>query len=112
MRYGQGYDNASTMVGVHSRVQARICQLNPKALFVACTNHSLNLCGVHSFATVPLCVNFLRTLESLHMFFSGSTHRWTILPTNVEVTLKRLSETRWSAQYEAVKPEFKCNAYV
>ncbi|GBO29955.1 hypothetical protein AVEN_159196-1, partial [Araneus ventricosus] len=37
-----------------------------------------------------------------------STRRWTILLTNAEVTVKRLSETRWSAHYEAVKPVFKC----
>ncbi|GBL84714.1 hypothetical protein AVEN_191158-1 [Araneus ventricosus] len=37
----------------------------------------------------------------------GSTHRWTILLINVEVIVKRLSETRWSAHYEAVKPAFQ-----
>ncbi|GBM18814.1 hypothetical protein AVEN_16181-1 [Araneus ventricosus] len=42
------------------------------------------------------------------MFFSGSTHRWRILLTNVEVTVKKLSGTRYSAHYEAVKPVFKC----
>lgn len=105
---GQGYDNAATMAGVHSGVQARIRELNPKALFVPCANHSLNLCGVHSFATVPSCVTFFGTLERLYVFFSGSTHRWDILLANVQVTVKRLAETRWSAHYEAVKPVFKC----
>ncbi|GBM30285.1 hypothetical protein AVEN_52690-1 [Araneus ventricosus] len=95
---------ASTMAGVHSGVQTRICQLNPKALFVS---HSLNLCGVHSFTTAPLCVTFFGTLESLYVFSSGSMHRWLVLLTNVEFTVKRLLETRWSAHYEAVKPVFK-----
>jgi len=45
---GQGYDNAPTMAGVNSGVQARIYELNPKALFVPCANYLLNLCGVHS----------------------------------------------------------------
>lgn len=45
---GQAYDNAATMSGIHNGVQARIKALNPKALFVACTNHSLNLAGVHA----------------------------------------------------------------
>lgn len=105
---GQGYDNASTMAGVHSGVQARIRELNPKALFVPCANHSLNLCGIHSFATVPSCVTFFGTLERLYVFFSSSTHRWDILLSKVEVTVKRLAETRWSAHYDAVKPVFKC----
>ncbi|GBM28683.1 hypothetical protein AVEN_116700-1 [Araneus ventricosus] len=104
---GQGYDNASTMAGVHSGVKARICQLNPKAFFVPSTNQSLCLCGVHSFETVPLCVTFFRMLESLYVFFSGSTQRWTIFLTNVKVTVKRLSKKRWSAHYEVVKPVFK-----
>ncbi|XP_044765379.1 uncharacterized protein LOC123321713 [Coccinella septempunctata] len=62
---GQGYDNASTIAGVHSGVQARIREINPKALLVPCANHSLNLCGVHSFATVSSCVTFFGC-----MFFS------------------------------------------
>ncbi|GBM58695.1 hypothetical protein AVEN_256469-1 [Araneus ventricosus] len=37
-----------------------------------------------------------------------STYRWTIPLTNVEVAVKRLSETRWSAHYETNKPTFKC----
>ncbi|GIY71230.1 hypothetical protein CDAR_540701 [Caerostris darwini] len=41
------------------------------------------------------------------MLFSGSTHRWTILLTNVEVTDKRLSETM-ECHYEGVKHVFKC----
>ena len=31
---GQGYDNASTMSGIHSGVQQIIKNINPKALFV------------------------------------------------------------------------------
>ncbi|KAJ8874098.1 hypothetical protein PR048_024939 [Dryococelus australis] len=101
---GQGYDNGSTMTGVLSGVQARIRKLNPKALFIPCANYSLNLFGVYSFATVSQCVNFFGALGSLYCFFSVSTYRWTILVTNVGVTVKRLSDTIWSAHYEAVKP--------
>ena len=41
-----------------------------KTLFVPCINHTLNQCGVHSFATVPLCVTVFfwgvgGTLQSL-----------------------------------------------
>ena len=75
----QWYDNASTMAGIHTGVQARIQEMNPKALFVPCTNHSLNLCGVHSFGSVPSCVTFFGALESVYTFFSASTHRWDVL---------------------------------
>ena len=40
---GQAYDNATVMAGQHSGVQKRIKEINPKAEFVACTNHSVNL---------------------------------------------------------------------
>lgn len=53
-------------------------------------------------------MTFFGTLESLYVFYSASTHRWTILLENVGVTVKRLSDTRWSAHYEAVKPVFQC----
>ncbi|XP_063302374.1 zinc finger MYM-type protein 1-like [Pelobates fuscus] len=94
---GQGYDNAATMAGIHG-------ELNPKALFMPCANHSLNLCGVHLFGSVASCVTFLGTLERVYSFFSVSTHRWEVLMENLGVTVKRLSQTRWSAHYDAVKP--------
>lgn len=99
----QGYDNASTMAGVHTGVQARILGINPKALFVPCANHSLNLCGVHAFATIPSSITFIGTLESIYKFFSVSTHRWDVLLEVVGVSVKRLCETRWSAYHDAVK---------
>ena len=40
---GQGYDNGANMRGRISGVQARILELNKRALFVPCSCHSLNL---------------------------------------------------------------------
>nr|XP_033788702.1 zinc finger MYM-type protein 1-like [Geotrypetes seraphini] len=97
----QGYDNAATMAGIHGGVQAKIKEINPKALFVPCANHCLNLCGVHSFGSVSSCVTFFGALEKVYSFFSVSTHRWEMLQ-NVGITVKRLSQTRWSAHYKAV----------
>ncbi|XP_033231606.1 zinc finger MYM-type protein 6-like [Belonocnema kinseyi] len=53
-----GYDNAATMAGVLGGVKAKIKERNPKALFMPCANHSLNLCGVHSFGSIDSCVTF------------------------------------------------------
>ena len=78
--------------------------LEIETLFVSYTNHFLNLYGVHSFETVPLCVTFFEgTTKSLIVFFPVSYTQRTIHRTNVEVTIKRLSETRWSAYYEDFK---------
>lgn len=100
----QGYDNAATMAGVHGGVQKNIKEINPKALFMPCANHSLNLCGVHSFGSVSSSVTFFGTLERVYTFFSTSTHRWELLMTNVGVSVKRLAETRWSAHHDATRP--------
>lgn len=40
---GQSYDNGANMVGHKQGVQARILEENPRALFLPCCAHSLNL---------------------------------------------------------------------
>ena len=40
---GQGYDNGANMKGKHQRVQKQFLELNPKALYMPCVGHSLNL---------------------------------------------------------------------
>lgn len=91
---GQAYDNAAVMSGVHSGVQTRIREVNPKSQFVACTNHSLNLVGVHAASVAVNSVTFFGTLERVFVFFSSSTHRWDVLTTVTKKVVKRLIETR------------------
>lgn len=40
---GQGYDNGANMVGHQQGVQARLLNENPRALFLPCCSHTLNL---------------------------------------------------------------------
>ena len=42
---GQSYDNASNMSGKYNGMRAKISELNPLAIFIPCTAHSLNLVG-------------------------------------------------------------------
>lgn len=65
---GQGYDNVVSRSGIHSGVQQKIKDINPRAVSVPCSNHSLNLCGKHSFANNPSCVTFFESLEVLYTF--------------------------------------------
>ena len=69
------YDNAAVMTGHISGVQARLTDLNAKAIFVNCNNYSLNLAGVHAAAVDPLIITFFGTIEQVYVFFSGSTIR-------------------------------------
>ena len=61
----QAYDNASTMAGIHSGVQCRIKQLNSKAIFSLCANHSLNLTGVHTVASSKHSATFFAVVATL-----------------------------------------------
>ena len=75
---GQAFDNAAVMAGHRSGVQKRIADTNPRAVFVPCTNHTLNLACVHAATASVHSVTFFGTLERLFTFFSGSPHRWDV----------------------------------
>nr|XP_047138958.1 zinc finger MYM-type protein 1-like [Hydra vulgaris] len=102
---GQSYDNASNMSGRYTGLQARIKKVNPLATFVPCSAHSLNLVGK---CAVDCCIyvsEFFILLQNIYKFFSASTYRWEILQKNLikteNVSLKKLSDTRWSARSDA-----------
>ena len=99
----QCYDNAAVMTGHISGLQHRICARNHRALFINCDNHSLNLPRVHSAKQDPVVITFLEQLKVYIFVFSRSTTRLEELKRVVPITMKRKSETRWSARSEAVK---------
>ena len=39
------------------------------------------------------------------MFFSSSTHKWAVLKQHIPITVKRISNIRWSAKYDAVEAQ-------
>jgi len=102
---GQSYDNGANMRGKYRGVQKRVLDINPRAFFVPCAAHSLNLV-VSDAAKVNLeTVDFFSTVQALYNFFSGSTKRWDVLKQHlIKLTLKSVSETRWESRIEAIKP--------
>ncbi|XP_015377219.1 PREDICTED: zinc finger MYM-type protein 1-like [Diuraphis noxia] len=94
---GQSYDNASNMSGSYSGLQARIKLINPLAKFVPCSAHSLNLVGQNAASCCNEAIHFFNFLQNLYTFFSASTYRRQILNSSI----KRLSDTRWSARDDA-----------
>ncbi|CAI6371600.1 unnamed protein product [Macrosiphum euphorbiae] len=94
---GQSYDNASNMSGSYSGLQARIKLINPLAKFVPCSAHSLNLVGQNAASCCREAIHFFNFLQNLYTFFSASTYRWQILNSSI----KRMSDTRWSARDDA-----------
>lgn len=102
---GQGYDNGSNMRGKHHGVQKRILDLNSRAFFVPCGNHSLNLVVNDAVLSCPVAVDCFSTIQEIFNFFSSSTHRWSILMKHVStLTAKPLSNTRWESRIEALVP--------
>ena len=91
------------MWGIHAGVQRTIKNINPKALFVPCGNHTLNLAGVHTVGSSQLSDRFFAVLERLYTFFAVSPHRWDVLLKYMPIALKRMIETRWSTHHAAVK---------
>lgn len=101
---GQGYDNGSNMKGRHNGLQKRILDLNPRAFYVPCAAHSLNLV-INDAAKSSLEIeNFFSIVQEIYVFFSASTYRWHILKKECpSLTVKPLSDTRWESRIDAIR---------
>ena len=102
---GQGYDNGANMKGVRKGVQNIILEKYPRAFYVPCACHSLNLVVNDAATTSTDTTAFFSIVQELYTFFSGSTKRWEVLKKYVtHLTLKPLSATRWSSRIDALRP--------
>ena len=102
---GQGYDNGSNMKGKKAGVQNRIKLLNPRATFIPCAAHSLNLVISDAASSSGETINFFNLIQELYVFFSKSTSRWHVLKKHVKkLNLKPVCETRWESRISAITP--------
>jgi len=101
---GQGYDNGANMKGRNNGLQKKVLDLNPRAFYVPCAAHSLNLV-VNDAAKASLEItSFFVIVQELYVFFSASTKRWKVLKDEIPtLTLKPLSDTRWESRIDALK---------
>lgn len=105
---GQGYDGAANMAGKFKGVQARILEINEKALYFHCAAHCLNLCIVKA-CSVPAVKNMLAVLKQLSLFFSQSPKRQRkfeevigqAATENKRQKLVDLCRTRWVERHHA-----------
>lgn len=101
---GQSYDNGSNMMGHKQGVQARILQINDKALCVPCSSHTLNLVVSDAAQSSVTSISYFGVLQRLYNLFSSSVQHWAVLEQHVtQLTVKSLSTTRWEARIDSVK---------
>jgi len=100
---GQGYDNGANMAGAYNGVQKWILNISPKAQFIPCAAHSLNLVGVNAAERVLPAKLILGQIQNVFLYFHGSTSRWQFLNSKLNCNLKGQSTTRWSSRAQAVE---------
>ena len=91
------------MAGVHGGGQSPLRNINRKAKFEPCSNHILNLCGVHASAVNANAITFFGVIERLYTFLFSFIYWWGVLSSHVKVMLKNLITTHWSARYETIR---------
>lgn len=105
----QSYDFASNMSGKYNGTQKKLSEMCQKNIpYIPCQAHRINIFIESACNASTLIKEFFGTLESLYVFFSGSTSRHQRLEEdlkNVEnsLQLKNLSKTRWTARAESIK---------
>lgn len=104
---GQGYDNGSNMAGIYKGAQAIIMETNNLAFYNNCAAHSLNLCGVNAAECCEEATTFFGMLQKTYNFFSRSPQRWEYLENRIGSSLHSISQTRWSARVDSVRPFVK-----
>lgn len=112
---GQGYDGASNMASVNG-VQGRILAENPKATYVHCNSHILNLCIVQS-CSLSSIRNMNSSVTETAYFFHNSAKRQLFLEKVVNnetstVKVKDLCRTRWVYRHEAYENFFILYKYL
>ncbi|XP_042027263.1 zinc finger MYM-type protein 1-like [Salvia splendens] len=101
---GQGYDNGSNMKGKHQGVQRRLLDINPRALYMPCACHSLNLTLCDMAKSCAKAASFFGIVQRIYILFSGSTKRWNVLLDHIlGLTVKSLSNTRWESRIKSIQ---------
>lgn len=100
---GQGYDNGSKK-GKHQGAKTRLLEINPRALYMPCSCHSLNLTLCDMAKSCSKAITFFGVVQRIYTLFFGSTKRWELLVNKVkDLTLKPLCDTCWESRIKSVQ---------
>ena len=106
---GQGYDGAGSMAGKCSGAAARINAKFPKAPYVHCGSHALNLC-VASACKIQVIRNMMGQVRVVSEFFNNSPKRFAFLEKQIKEMLPKarhthlidVCRTRWIARIDGL----------
>ncbi|KAL4113252.1 hypothetical protein QTP88_016911 [Uroleucon formosanum] len=79
---GQGYDNGANMKGKNQGVQARLLNINPRAFYIPCSCHSLNLVVADAASSSKGTISLFGLIQRLY----------------------QVCTTRWESRISVVKP--------
>ncbi|XP_026819140.1 zinc finger MYM-type protein 1-like [Rhopalosiphum maidis] len=91
----QTYDGAAVMAGQKNGVQDIIKQSYPKAMFIHCYAHQLNLVFLHGSKSIKSVKIFISDLTMFHTFFSRSPKKSQLLREK-GFKLPQSCETKWN----------------
>ena len=106
---GQGYDGAGNMAGKCSGAAVNIQREYPKALYVHCRSHVLNLC-VGSASKIQMVKNMMGHVRVVSQFFNVHPKRFallcekikSLLPESKHSNLIDVCRTRWVARIDGL----------
>ena len=99
---GQYYDNGANMKGKEAGVLAKLLEINSKALYVPCANHSWNLVIMDCAKSSTEALLFFGVFAQLYTVFSSSTSRWTIVQKHVKISIQSPSATCWESRIKCI----------
>lgn len=103
---GQCFDGAANMAGNLSGLQERIKDVEPKAMYVHCLNHSLSLAFQDAVSVVPQCRDAINQIKELINFVRDSPKRlnwFADFQSQDSVSLRPLCPTRWTMRISSIQ---------
>ena len=94
------------------QIVVMVIQINPKAVYIWCHGHRLNLVIEATATCCQEVRNALGLLEELYVFFSGNKRNSILMNAQKDVNhnkqLKRVACTRWNSRQAAVDTTIQC----
>ena len=107
---GQCYDGATAMSGAKSGVAKRISDLEPRAVYIHCFGHSLNLAASDTIKNSQIMRNSLSTTHEITKLIKCSPRRDAIfqnlketLPSSSATGIRVLCPTRWTVKADSLR---------